>query len=78
MKLKCIIFGASKTGNVAYRLLKEKYEIVGFADNDSKKWGQRFCGKEIFRPDELPLMGDVEIIIASVYYALIYKQLRQM
>ncbi len=78
MKSKCIIFGASKTGNVAYRLLKDKYEVIGFADNDKKKWGEKFCKKEIFNPVSLASMENVEIIIASVYYPLIYKQLREM
>ena len=77
MKLKCIIFGASKTGNIAYRLLKKQYEVVGFADNNSQKWGQLFCEKEIFNPDTLGSFENVEIIIASVYYASIYKQLRE-
>lgn len=35
MKPKCIIFGASKTGKSAYRLLQKEYEIIGFSDNDS-------------------------------------------
>lgn len=78
MKLKCIIFGASKTGNAAYRLLKEQYDVIGFADNNSKKWGELFCEKEIYSPDELPLLENVEIIIASVYYASIYKQLKEL
>ncbi len=73
---KCVIFGASKTGNAAYRLLRNQYEVIGFADNDSKKWGQSFCGKEIFNPNQLSSMENVEIIIASVYYSSIYKQLK--
>lgn len=47
MKSKCIIFGASKTGNVAYRLLKDKYEVIGFADND-KKMGRKILQKRDF------------------------------
>lgn len=78
MKLKCIIFGASKTGSAAYRLLKEQYDVIGFADNNSKKWGELFCEKKIYSPNELPLLENVEIIIASVYYASIYKQLKEL
>lgn len=43
-----------------------------------KKWGEKFCKKEIFNPVSLASMENVEIIIASVYYPLIYKQLREM
>lgn len=78
MKSKCIIFGASKTGKVAYRLLKNQYEIIGFADNDSQKWGGLFCEKEIFKPESLNSLENVEIIIASVFYVSIYKQLKNM
>lgn len=78
MKIKSIIFGASKSGSVAYELLQEKYEIVGFSDNNSKKWGTLFCEKVVYSPNELMEMKDVEIIIASVYYASIYEQLRNI
>lgn len=77
MRLKCIIFGASKTGSVAYRLLKKHYEVIGFADNNPQKWGQLFCEKEVFNPNALAAVEDIEIIIASVYYASIYKQLKE-
>lgn len=75
---KCIIFGAGKYGKQAYGLLKSDYEVIGFADNDPKKWGTLFCGQRIYCPDELAAVKDVEIIIASVYYAAIYNQLKQM
>lgn len=77
MRVKCIIFGASKTGSVAYQLLKEKYDIIGFADNNSSKWGEFFCEKEILNPSALSTFENTQIIIASVYYASIYKQLRE-
>ena len=75
---KCIIFGAGKRGNVAYRLLKMEYEVIGFADNDAKKWGEFFCEKLIYNPDELKQIKNVEIIIATVYYSSIYTQLKKM
>lgn len=75
MKEKCIIFGASKSGKAAYRLLKEKYEVIGFADNASEKWETFFCDKKVFNPAGLIYMEKIEIIIASVYYAIIHKQL---
>jgi len=77
MKEKCIIFGASGTGKRAYQLLKQKYEVLGFSDNDSKKWGKKFCGRMVFEPAALIRFESV-IIIASVYYAMIQKQLVEM
>ncbi len=78
MNKEVIIFGASKTGATAYGLLSEEYDIIGFADNDSKKWGQVFCEKPIYSPEELKEKSQVLIVIASVYYSLIHKQLRDM
>lgn len=78
MKEKCIIFGASKTGLTAFGLLHEEYDIIGFSDNDAKKWGRLFCERKIYAPEELKSMLDTKIIIASVYYSLIHGQLKDM
>ena len=78
MKEKCIIFGASKTGEAAYRLLEKKYEIAGFVDNSQEKWGIKFYGKEVLNPAILVKVEDTKIIIASVYYSAIHKQLIDM
>lgn len=77
---KIIIFGASASGRAAYMMLKKKYEIVGFSDNDQKKWGTLFCDVEVFDPLELPRLvkEGIQIIIASVYYTAINKQLISM
>ncbi len=75
MKPKCIIFGASKTGKSAYRLLQKEYEIIGFSDNDSSKWGKEFCGVNIYPPKDLLKVFGAEIIIASVWYFAISQQL---
>lgn len=74
---KSIIFGVGKIGNIAYRLLKDEYEIIGFADNDSKKWGEFFYEKIIYSPDKLGLFNNAEIIIATRYYGIIYEQLKR-
>lgn len=72
---KCIIFGAGERGNIAYRLLKAEYNIIGFTDNDTKKWGEFFCEKLIYSPTKLRLFNNTEIIIATLYYRTIYEQL---
>ena len=78
MKKKCIIFGASQYGHRAYKVLNEIYEIIGFADNDSKKWGKEFCEKIIYKPEKLLDMQDLHIVIASQYYSAINSQLHSM
>ena len=77
-KKRCIIFGASKGGSYACDVLSQNYEVIGFSDNNEKKWGTTFCGKEIFAPSRLVEFKDCEVIIASVYYAAIQRQLLEM
>lgn len=77
MKEKCIIFGAGGHGNIAYTLLQEEYDIIGFSDNDKTKWGELFLGKSVIEPKLLP-KEDVLIVIASQWYAAIHKQLREI
>ncbi|UUN83211.1 hypothetical protein K8O62_002782 [Clostridium botulinum] len=53
VKEKVVIFGASKLGEIAYGLLKDKYDIRFFCDNDNNKWNNKFCGINIISPEEL-------------------------
>lgn len=76
---QCIIFGTSATGKAAYYALnKKEYEVIGFSDNNKEKWNQEFCNRNIFPPSELVKIDNVDIIIASVWYLDIYKQLLDM
>ncbi|HCL4449593.1 TPA: TDP-N-acetylfucosamine:lipid II N-acetylfucosaminyltransferase [Clostridium botulinum] len=79
-KEKVIVFGASKMGEAAYILLKEKYEIIYFCDNAKNKWGKDFCGIEIISPQSLEKDGlkNIQVIITSMYYNEIGKQLENM
>jgi FkbM family methyltransferase len=78
LKKKCILFGASNMGKAAYYLLKDRYSIIGFCDNDSNKWGKQLFDIDIFSPSELSKYQNVEIIITSSYYMDISKQLFNM
>ena len=49
--------------------------IIGFADNDEKKWDKEFCGAVVFRPEKGVLRKADKILIASSYYGEIYDQL---
>jgi CDP-glycerol glycerophosphotransferase (TagB/SpsB family) len=71
-----IIFGASKLGSIAYLSLTQSSEKISyFMDNDQGKWGSRFMGIEVLPPSELNKMPDVIVIIASMHYKTIAKQL---
>lgn len=78
MKEKCIVFGAGGYGRTAYELLEEKYDIIGFCDNNEKKWGDTFLDKPVVAPDSLGSMKNILIVIASQWYAAIGCQLREM
>lgn len=50
MKNNIIIFGAGNTGVRYYEENHNKYNIIGFIDNDETKWGGKCCGKSVFAP----------------------------
>ena len=50
---KAIIFGAGGTGQRVYGLIKNQYEVVGFADNGSDRWGEKLFGVPIFNPENI-------------------------
>lgn len=61
------------TGNTALlyqegikRLEKEGFfQISGYCDNNSEKWGKKFCGKLVIAPDDLADLEDVCVLICS-------------
>lgn len=78
MKQRCVVFGTGKYGCAAYQVLEEKYDIIGFSDNNEEKWGKSFCDKPIIKPEKLLELEDVIIVIASQFYSAINKQLGGM
>lgn len=77
-KEKIVLFGASRLGEIAFNVLKDKYNIVYFSDNDKSKWGSLFCNTKIISPVELIQYRNKKIIIASSYYDEISVQLKNM
>ena len=52
-KVSYYIFGAGVYGRNAFFELKKMEEVcVGFVDNDSKRWGELYCGVKIVSPEE--------------------------
>ncbi|GHF80497.1 nucleoside-diphosphate sugar epimerase/dehydratase [Thalassotalea marina] len=75
MKAKVIFFGASLAGLQAFESLKDKVDILAFADNDLKKQGSNIKGIPIISPGAI---NDIEydgIFISSMYVVEIYNQL---
>lgn len=76
---KIIIFG---TGNAARKVTnyvdKTKNIIIGYADNDEKKHGGKFRGKNVLAPSSIPECNYDYIVIASSYWREILQQLLKM
>lgn len=76
--ISVFLFG---TGDIANNILKkvnvfpENIEILGFIDNDSKKWGE-FWGKRVYSPSILLEKSyDKLIIMSDVYFDAIKENL---
>lgn len=76
--IKVFLFG---TGNMADNILRQvnnfskNIEILGFIDNDSKKWGE-FWGRSVYPPSILLENSyDILIIMSDVYFDTIKDNL---
>lgn len=76
---KVYIFGASKSGKRAFEKLKSNdVDVIAFIDNNPKKWNTKFCDLRIVSPEDVLRKNredNCEIVIASVYWEEIQKQL---
>lgn len=78
MCIKTVLFGASDLGKLAYKDLKDKYDIMYYCDNDVNKVGQEFNGLKIISLDNLidcVQSDDFMVIISSHHYKTITEQL---
>lgn len=60
-----IIYGAGKTGKLAYEFLDGSYKILFFVDKDVSKWGRELKGLRIYPLDCLKEHRDIKLIIAG-------------
>lgn len=72
------IFGASALGRKVYKLLRNNYNIIYYCDNDSKKWGSVLNGIKIISPEELVKIDSISVVVGSMYYKEILKQLSEL
>lgn len=72
---RVVVFGAGKSGELAFDAYSESFEVVCFVDNSPSKIGSVFCGLPVVAPSGLGDLVFDKIIIASVYYYDINEQL---
>jgi FkbM family methyltransferase len=82
-KYKIVIWGASSSGEATFLWLQNtrfSKNIVSFCDNNHNKFGQTFFGLPIISPKEVSQMdpSSTVIVIGSMYFDDIYKQLVEM
>ncbi len=72
---KYIVFGAGKVAEKEYDLISNLFDIVAFSDNDKSKWGTCFLDHPIVSPMELANYDFDYVLICTVHYKEIQKQL---
>jgi O-methyltransferase len=63
---KVFIFGSGSTGKFVLHLVEEQYEVIGFIDNDNKRWGMFVDKYEISSPEKLINSDFDGVVIASL------------
>jgi FlaA1/EpsC-like NDP-sugar epimerase len=80
-KINVIIYGAGESGLITKRTLDRdgalKYKVVGFIDDDPKKWGRSQEGVFIYSPDKLASLikeNNAESLIISIQKISVKKK----
>lgn len=76
MKEKIILFGTGEFGKRAYEVLKKRYEIIAFVDNDKTKQNQKMYNIPIISPKQITELEFDYIYVTSMYALSITNQLR--
>ena len=81
--MRIIVFGCGNGFTNYHNCYKEYWndndvEILAFLDNDQKKWGTKFMGKEICSPDAICQLNYDVVLIASVYEEEVFNQLNNI
>ncbi|MCR5670504.1 MAG: sugar phosphate isomerase/epimerase [Butyrivibrio sp.] len=76
---KRVLFGAGNMCRAYMKSYGEKFPPLFTCDNNSKRWGEEFCGLSVKSPDELKnISEDTAIFICNIYYDAVEEQLRSM
>jgi len=77
--LKVVIFGTGNYGAMALHALRNMGQKVDyFCDNNKHNWGKHWKDCKIISPDELRKYPDAIVIIASLHFQYMRKQLNEM
>lgn len=76
--MEIMIWGCGKFGKQAYHYYNENFKIVGFVDNDSRKWGTYLFDKMVYSPDVLEDFKGKVIIAVKSNYDVILELLEKM
>lgn len=77
----CIIFGGGYRGRKMYDFLNYKHiDVTAFWDNDENKWGNKYQGVSIKKPESLSIGNDGYVFVISIRGAEkeIIKQLKEL
>lgn len=73
---KIFIFGAGGTGQRVEEIIKNKYEIIGYVDNDPTKWGIQIKEIKVYKPSVLTEIEFDYIVLGTLMgYEEIQEQL---
>lgn len=76
MKEKILIFGTGSCAEKTYNDIDfNRFELLSFIDNNEQRQGKKFLGKKILSPEEAVSADYDRIIICSVAFSSIKKQL---
>ncbi len=76
---KRVLFGAGNMCRAYMKNYGDEYPPLFTCDNNSSRWGERFCGLTIESPQKLKdLSPDTAIFICNIYYNEITEQLKEM
>ncbi len=80
LKKKLLLFGAGFYGRNAWAKLHDKYELIGFVDNNPSLSGTYLCGISVISYRELPdyYTDETDIILCTREYGAISHQLMQL
>lgn len=73
--MKILIFSVGGAGRAIYRSLKDKYEIVGFIENNSKLHNTYFGDTLIYKAESVKDLEFDKIVIGGIWFNDMKKQL---
>ena len=76
--MKILIFGCGRTSKDFLRILSNDVNLIGFSDNNQALHKKQFEGKYIYPPRDIEELEFDYIVVASMHYNEIIKQLTEI